>query len=226
MLFGGIQKLTLVDYPGKVAATLFTIGCNLRCPFCHNPEIVLPDLILKHPVISEKEILDFLESRKDFLSGVCVTGGEPTLQTDLLDFLRKLKKMKFLVKLDTNGTNPDVLKKVLKDKLADYIAMDIKEPLDKKFIYSDISVIKKSIDLIKKSGLPYEFRTTVYPSLTIADLWQIAEEIKPAQRYYLQEFSPIKNLDVSFSQLRGLSKTELAELCLQMKPFFEICQAR
>ncbi|TSA55631.1 anaerobic ribonucleoside-triphosphate reductase activating protein, partial [bacterium] len=131
MLFGGLQKTTLVDYPGKVAATIFTTGCNFRCPYCHNPELVLPELIKKQPKITEKEILDFLKERQKLLEGVCITGGEPTIQSDLIDFIKKVKDLGFLVKLDTNGSCSDVLNSLIERELIDYVAMDIKAPKQK-----------------------------------------------------------------------------------------------
>src|SRR5665647_2062587 len=119
MLLGGFQKLTLIDYPGKLATTVFTVGCNFRCPFCHNPELV--NLKLVHDEKSEKEFLDFLKKRRGKLEGVCITGGEPLIQPDIIDFIKKIKKLGFLVKLDTNGARPDLLKKIIDMQLADYI---------------------------------------------------------------------------------------------------------
>jgi len=130
MLIGGLQKLTLVDYPGKVAATVFTCGCNFRCPFCHNPELVIPQEISRQPKISPEEVLGFLRERVGQLDGVCVTGGEPTIQDDLPDFIAKIKELGFLVKLDANGSRPAMLERLLVGGLLDYVAMDIKAPLD------------------------------------------------------------------------------------------------
>jgi len=164
MRLGGYQKLTLIDYPGKIATTVFTVGCSFRCPFCHNPELVLPDHF-PAPNKMEKEFFEFLKKRKGKIQGVCITGGEPTIQPDIIAFIKKVKKMGFLVKLDSNGTRPDILKKVIDGKLVDFIAMDIKNSLKK---YSktvgtkvDIERIKLSIELIMNSGIDYEFRTTV-----------------------------------------------------------------
>ena len=151
MLFGGLQRTTLVDYPGKVAATIFTAGCNFRCPYCHNPELVLPELIKKQPKITEKEILEFLEERQKLLEGVCITGGEPTIQSDLIDFIKKVKDLGFLVKLDTNGSCPNVLNSLIEGKLIDYIAMDIKAPKQKYELFIEdeniVDNIDKSIEL-------------------------------------------------------------------------------
>lgn len=191
MILGGFQKLTLLDYPGKIAATVFTVGCSFRCPFCHNPELV--DLRLAHNEESEKAFFEFLAKRKNRLEGVCVTGGEPTIQPDIIEFIKKIKAEGFLVKLDSNGTRPDVLKKLIDQKLIDYIAMDIKSPLEN---YDEVTGskvdkdrIRLSVNLIMHSHLPYEFRTTVVPGLHCEeDFEKIAKWISGAPAYYLQEY--------------------------------------
>lgn len=192
MIFGGLQELTLIDYPGKIAATVFTIGCNFRCYYCHNPELVLPEKIKNTKTLSEEEILNFLKGRKGLLQGLCITGGEPTLENDLLDFIKQVKALNFLVKLDTNGSNPEVLKKLLENKLLDYIAMDIKAPLAKYAIVAgveiDLNRIQESIKLVRQSGLEYEFRTTIAPGLTAQDILDIVPLIEGADNYYLQVF--------------------------------------
>ena len=189
---GGLQKFSLIDFPGKMAAVIFTQGCNFRCPFCHNPDLVLPEKFSEP--ISEQEILEFLEKRQGQLNGVVVTGGEPTIQGDLKPFLKKIKDLGFAIKLDTNGNTPEVLKDLFENNLVDYVAMDVKAPLAK---YSEItgveidqSKIKKSIDLILSSGLDYQFRTTVIkPFLDEEDLSKIASFLQGAKRYILQPFS-------------------------------------
>lgn len=191
MILGGFQKLTLLDYPGKIAATVFTVGCSFRCPFCHNPELV--DLRLAHNEESEKNFFEFLKTRKGKLEGVCITGGEPTIQPDIIEFIKKIKQLGFLVKLDSNGTRPDVLKKIIDAKLADYIAMDIKNSLDKYDETSGAKVdkdrIRLSVNLIRNSNIPYEFRTTAVPGLhTEKDFDEIAKWLNGAQNYYLQEY--------------------------------------
>lgn len=191
MILGGYQKLTLLDYPGKIAATVFTVGCSFRCPFCHNPELV--DLRLAHNEESEKDFFEFLAKRKGKLEGVCITGGEPTIQPDIVEFIKKIKKMGFLVKLDSNGTRPDVLKKLINQKLVDYIAMDIKSSLENYDLVTGSKVdkdrIRLSVNLIMHSRMPYEFRTTVVPGLhTEKDFDEIAKWIDGAQAYYLQEY--------------------------------------
>jgi len=192
MIFGGLQELTLIDYPGKIAATVFTIGCNFRCYYCHNPELVLPEKIKNTKTLSEEDVLDFLKGRKGLLQGLCITGGEPTLENDLLDFIKQVKALNFLVKLDTNGSNPEVLKKLLENKLLDYIAMDIKAPLAKYAIVAGAEInsnhIQESIKLVRQSGLEYEFRTTIAPGLTAQDILDIVPLIEGADNYYLQVF--------------------------------------
>lgn len=194
MLLGGFQKMTLIDYPGKIAATVFTAGCNFRCPFCHNPELVAidpGDMSLFRE--QEKKFLDFLEGRKGLLDGVCITGGEPTVQADIVPFMRKLKDMGFLVKLDSNGTRPEILEEIFREGLADYVAMDIKNSAEKYAETAgtavDMDKIRKSIRLIMESGADYEFRTTVVPGLhEEEDFDGVASLIEGAKRYYLQIF--------------------------------------
>jgi len=198
MILGGYQKLTLIDYPGKLATTVFTVGCNFRCPFCHNPELV--DLKLVHDERSEKEFLDFLKKRQGKLEGVCITGGEPLIQPDIIDFIKKIKKQGFLVKLDTNGARPDVLKKIIDAKLVDYIAMDIKNQIKNYRKTTKTKVdkdrIRLSVDLIRYSRIPYEFRTTAVPGIhTEKDFEEIAKWIGGAPAYYLQEYREGKILD-------------------------------
>jgi pyruvate formate lyase activating enzyme len=167
MRIGGLLKFSLIDYPGKVAAVVFTAGCNYRCPFCHNPELVLPELF--NTPISTDDILAFLEKRIGQLQGVVVTGGEPTIHDDLPDFLFRIKSLGYCVKLDTNGSRPDVLSVVIDRKLVDFIAMDIKSSPESYCkatgVAVDISIVKASIDLIRESGLRRSFlRTTFWTS--------------------------------------------------------------
>lgn len=200
MNIAGIQKITLIDYPGKPAATIFTRGCSFCCPFCHNPELVIPERF--NDLIDEEEILSFLEKRKGKLEAVCITGGEPTINSDLPEFIGKIKKLGFLVKLDTNGSNPVMLEKILNEKLVDYVAMDIKSPFEKYQKVSgsniDIEKIKKSISLIINSGIDHEFRTTfVKPLHSAEDFAKIGEMILGAQRYFIQNFADGKRIDES-----------------------------
>lgn len=230
---GGLEKSTLIDYPGRVAATVFLIGCNFRCPFCYSPELVLPEKIKLQPRISEKDFFKFLDERKGLLDGVVICGGEPTTNENLADFIRKIKKMGYLVKLDTNGSNPKTLKKLIDEKLIDYIAMDIKAPLEsKKYDKAaarkiDLDKIKKSIEIIKSSGVDYEFRTTVVPTVhNKEDIIQIAKDISPAKRYYLQNFRPEKTINPEFEKIKPYFKDFLTEIKKEIGEFFETCEIR
>lgn len=195
MQIGGVQKTSLLDFPDKISAIVFTQGCNFRCGYCHNPELIV---MQKDPTYSVDDFFKFLATRKEKLDGVVITGGEPCLQKDLIDFIKQIKKMGFLVKLDTNGSFPEVLEKAL--PYIDYVAMDIKAPVNN---YTDIikintdpEKIHKSITLIMNSGIDYEFRTTVVKSqLSYEDFEQIGQLLKGAKKYYLQKFIPSKILD-------------------------------
>jgi pyruvate formate lyase activating enzyme len=189
MRLGGLLKFSLIDYPGKVAAVVFTQGCNYRCPFCHNPELVLPDLF-SEPLLVE-EVLSFLEKRRGQLQGLAITGGEPTLHHDLPDFIRAVKAKGFLVKLDTNGSNPEMLRLLIEEKLVDHIAMDIKSSLASydhaTGIKADTEALKASIELIKASGIDHEFRTTALKSIVSdADMVAISSLIGPGEVYNLR----------------------------------------
>lgn len=195
MLISGLNKTTLLDYPGCVAATVFTGGCNFCCPFCHNSGLVLTPF--KEEALSEKEVLNFLEKRKNVLKGVCITGGEPTLQGDLPDFLARVREIGYRVKLDTNGYQPKVLKKLMEKGLLDYVAMDIKNCPDKYALTAgmdnaagfEIERIKESVELLIGGNIKYEFRTTVVKELhTVEDMVRIGQWIKGCDGYYLQKF--------------------------------------
>ena len=192
MQIHGFQKTTLLDYPGHIAATVFTGSCNFRCPFCHNSDLVLfPQDV---PIVSEEEIFTHLKKRQGILDGVCITGGEPTLQTDLPDFILKVRSLGYAVKLDTNGYRPDVLAKLCDDGLIDYVAMDIKHAPVK---YNDICQvtdfdfkrIQSSVDYLIHSSIPYEFRTTIVKELhTAEDISAIGSLVAGARSYYLQSY--------------------------------------
>lgn len=188
----GFQKTTLLDFPGKVAATIFTPGCNFRCPYCQNGDILTPGEEIEP--FTEEEVFSTLEKRKGVLDGVCITGGECTLQKDLPEFIKKVRTLGLLVKLDTNGTNPKMIKDLLDEKLLDYIAMDIKQCKEK---YNDVAVMKnykiedieESVSLIINSGIEYEFRTTVADNLMSTDDFEnIGQWIQGAKAYYLQQY--------------------------------------
>ncbi|MBL7142159.1 MAG: anaerobic ribonucleoside-triphosphate reductase activating protein [Candidatus Pacebacteria bacterium] len=228
---GGLQKTTLIDFPGRVAATVFLLGCNFRCPFCYSAELVLPEKIKLQPRISEKDFFDFLEKRKGLLEGVVICGGEPTIHIELIDFIGKIKKLGYLIKLDTNGSNPGMIKKLIDDNLLDYIAMDIKSSFvkyDKAVgIKVNLQDIKESIGIIKNSGLDYEFRMTVVPSLhEKEDVIQIAEEIGPAKKFFLQSFLPEKTIDPDFEKIKPYSQDFLLAIKEEISGFFGVCQVR
>lgn len=227
MRIGGLQKCSLIDYPGKVSAIIFTIGCNFRCPYCHNPELV--DETAEE--LNEESVFAFLEKRKGLLDGITITGGEPTLHDDLIPFIQRIKALGFLVKLDTNGTRPDVVEQVQGEKLVDYIAMDIKSPLAK---YAetvarpvDIANIEKSISLLIAGTTDYEFRTTVVKTLlTREDLEKMGEEIRGAKRYYLQKFVPTKTLNPAFIRKTTYSDAEFEEMRTMMNTYVNECTIR
>lgn len=229
MLIKGLQKLTLIDYPKHAAATIFLYGCNFSCPYCHNPELVDKNEAKKAETYSEKEILNFLKERKEFIDGVCISGGEPTLNKNLMSFLSKIKRMKYEIKIDTNGTNPKILKQLIKKKLVDYIAMDVKAPLEK---YEEITKtkmnienIKKSIDIVKKFK-NHEFRTTITPELNEQDIVKIAEMINGAKEYYLQQFIPSKCLNKSYNKKSKTSIEYLQQIKSKIHSYFEKCEIR
>ncbi len=229
MLIRGIQKTSLIDFPGKIATTLFLDSCNFRCPYCYNIDLVLGTNKLENH--TEEEILEFLKSRKKFIDGVCLTGGEPCLHPDLKEFIAKIKNLGLLVKLDTNGTNPEVLKELIEEKLIDYIAMDIKAPLEKyeKVVKRkvDLEKIQESVNIIRNSGIDYEFRTTVVPGLfNREDALAIGKWLKGSRRYFLQQFRSEKTLDEKFKGKEPYSIEQLKELAETAKPFFEKVEIR
>ncbi len=213
MLINGIQKLTLLDYPERVACTIFTAGCNFRCPFCHNAGLVTK--INPADTIPTEEVLEFLKKRTGLLEGVCITGGEPLLQEDLEEFLREIKVLGYSIKLDTNGSNPKKLKALIEKGLIDYVAMDIK---NSKALYSvtagvevDLRDINDSIHIIKESGIDYEFRTTVVKGLhSVQSISQLSAWIAPAKKYFLQGFQDSGNL--IGEDLEAVSPKELEEM--------------
>ncbi len=219
MLIGGLQKFSLIDYPGKISAVIFTKGCNFRCPYCHNPELVIFD---GKDLIEEDYIFSFLREKRGKLDGVVLTGGEPTLQSDLINFLKEIKGLGFFTKLDTNGSNPEVIERLLEEKILDYIAMDIKANLEK---YNDVThsnvdieKIKKSIDIIMHSGIDYEFRTTIVRSqLSKDDILRIGELIRSAEFYVIQGFRATKTLDPNFLKGASYTREELEKIAFSLK---------
>ncbi len=240
MIIGGLEKLTLLDYPDHLAAIIFTQGCNFRCHFCYNPMLVLP---LKggdeknkkekgFSPLSTEDLFLFLKQRFGRLEGVVITGGEPTLHPDLPSFIKKIKDIGYLVKLDTNGTNPEMLKELIKDKLIDYIAMDLKAPLEKYeatvSVKLDWDNIKKSVKIISESGLPYEFRTTVVPGLLEeADFHKMGELIKGKAKWYLQNFKSDTDLvDENYKKQAGFSSKDMQRFASIGREYVKLCEVR
>ncbi len=229
MEIGGFQKISLIDYPGKLACIVFLSGCNFRCPWCYSPELVLPEKIKKQPKISEADIFNFLKERKSLLEGVVVCGGEPTIYKDLPEFIRKIKKTGFLVKLDTNGSNPGVLKKLIDENLVNYIAMDIKLPKKryKEVFKGEVENIEKSIAILKKNKIDYEFRTTIVPTIhSKIDILEMAKWIKGAKKYYLQNLRAEKTIDSKFEEVKPYPQEFLEEIKKEINSFFGICEIR
>lgn len=221
MLISGIQKLTLLDFPGKTACTVFCYGCNFLCPFCHNALLVTEKA---EEFISEEEIFAFLKKRQGILDGVCVTGGEPTLQKDLKVFLRRIKDMGFAVKLDTNGYRPDILRELIDEDLCDYVAMDVKNTPEK---YSltvgktiDTDKILHSISILKEGKIPCEFRTTVVKEFhTEEDIKEIARLLKGDVPFFLQQFKDSGNLiSDGLSAYSGEEMVSLTEKAREIIP--------
>ncbi|HPQ42853.1 MAG TPA: anaerobic ribonucleoside-triphosphate reductase activating protein [Syntrophales bacterium] len=212
MKIGDIQRFSLIDYPGKICATIFTQGCNFRCPYCHNPELVTPSLYRE--TIEDDAVLSFLDKRKGKLDAVNITGGEPLLQSDLIGYIRRIRSLGYAVKIDTNGSVPEVLKKLIDDNLLEYVAMDIKAPIEKYERVTGCQIapenITKSIRLIMDSGIDYEFRTTIVKSLlTTRDPESIGTLIQGAKRYVLQRFVASKTLDSNFMKEKTWTDQDL-----------------
>lgn len=231
MKIGGLQEVTLIDYPGRIACTVFILGCNFRCQFCYSPELVIPEKIKNQPRIKKADFFNFLKERKNLLEGVVICGGEPTINNDLPNFIREIKKYNYLVKLDTNGSNPSMLTKLIRMKLIDYIAMDIKAPKER---YSqitgaslDVSRIERSIKILKESKIDYEFRTTMIPGLLREeDILKIARWIGPGGKYFLQNFRPEKTLNPEFKRIHPYNEDYLLEIKKAIEPFFDVCRIR
>lgn len=231
MLIGGLQKSSLIDFRGKIAAVVFLQGCNFYCPYCHNPELVIPMLL--HP-LSKENLFSFLKTRINKLDGVVISGGEPTIHKDLPEFIREIKNMGFLIKLDTNGTNPIMLEKLINEKLVDYAAMDIKTSLDeyKKVVRREINIsdILKSMKILAEGKIDYEFRTTVVKGLLtfdnfskINDTFKTMPKIK---RYYLQKFQKSKHIDEAFLNAETFEDDDFQKLKNLFKETVEFCMVR
>ncbi|MEF2689801.1 MAG: anaerobic ribonucleoside-triphosphate reductase activating protein [Bacilli bacterium] len=212
MLISGFDKVTLLNYPGLVACTIFTKGCNLKCPFCHNSSLISGN---DDTYIDEDEIFKYLNKRKNIIEGVCISGGEPLLQKDIKEFIRKIKSLGLKVKLDTNGTNPDLILSLINDNLLDYIAMDIKNIKSKYELTSGAKVkidnILKSINIIENSGIDYEFRTTIIKEFhTLSDIDYISKKLDKKSKYYIQNF--VKSDAVLDKNLHSFTSDELKEM--------------
>lgn len=232
MKFAGLIKQSLVDYPNRIAAVLFTYGCNLRCPFCHNGHLLIKPSpqTSKNILIDEEEILAFIEEREGFLDALVISGGEPLLERELFYFIEKARKYNILLKIDTNGTNPEMLKTLLDAGFLDYVAMDIKAPLDyKKYakacggLSSELFMnIKSSIKLLLEADICVEFRTTVVPALhSNEDILEIARTIKGAERYTLQQFNPENALNVKYRNLEPYSAEHLRKAADQCRLYVD-----
>jgi len=228
MNFGGIQKLSLLDYPDKTCCTLFTLGCNFRCPYCHNSSII--QCKPSGQIITKSEVIEFLRKRKGLLDGVCISGGEPMMQSDLGDFIREIKLLGYLVKLDTNGSYPERLKHFIDNNLVDYVAMDIKNSPDK---YGetvgiknfDINPIKESIAILHSNVVEYEFRTTVVREFhTSEEVLSIAHWIKGEPNYYLQSF--VDSGDILEGGLSAYSKEDMEFFQELVRPLIPNVQLR
>lgn len=228
MKLGGWQKCSLIDYPGKISAVLFTQGCTFRCPFCHNPDLVLPGSTVR---IDEQEVFAFLEQRKGKLDGVVISGGEPTIHPDLPDFIRQIRQLGFSVKLDTNGSRPDVVESLLSEHLVDYWAMDRKASLARYSLLAgvaiDPSLIIRTSKLVMAATDAYEFRTTVIREYhSPEEIVQIANELAGARRLILQQFRPDVTLDPAFRQSTAYSAPEMEHLCALVRPIIPECHWR
>jgi pyruvate formate lyase activating enzyme len=234
MLIGGLQKVSLIDFPGKIASVVFTQGCNFRCPFCHNGTLVAPDKFGQ--TLPEEEVLAYLYARKEQVEGVVLSGGEPTLQKDLKHFLQEVKALNFCTKLDTNGTRPGIVADLVGTSLVDFIAMDIKHDFAKYDLACGTRVLVKnivaSIDFIKTCGIDYEFRTTVVPGIHSGeDIVSIAKNIGGAKKFVLQEFVADHALDSAlrcevkdslFSPARRAELESIENECLRHVASFEV----
>lgn len=227
MQIHGFNKTTLLDFPETVAATIFVGACNFRCPFCHNGDLVLnPD---SQPLITDKEVFAHLEKRKGIIKGICITGGEPTLQKDLKEFIVKCREMGLKVKLDTNGYRPEILKNLLEENLLDYVAMDIKSSeegyAESSGIDTDVNKIKESISLLINGKIPYEFRTTVVRELHDADTFKdISLLLKGADKYFLQGYEDSES--VIYKGLSAYTKEEMEAFLPLLKDSIEYVAVR
>lgn len=222
----GFQRTSLVDYPGNIVSTVFFGGCNFKCLFCYN------NMLVMHPkklmTVREGEVIEHISRNKNYLDGVCIGGGEPTLQKSLPSFLKKVKRHGLLVKLDTNGSSPGVVKHLVRDRLVDYVALDVKAPWSKYRkivgVDADVGKVKETLRILKRSSIDYEVRTTVVPALhTKEDIIAIAKKLKGARRYFLQQFQPMDTLQKELKGAETYTKDDLEwlrERCSKFVPTF------
>jgi pyruvate formate lyase activating enzyme len=228
MRVGGFQKTSLLDYPDRISAIIWTIDCNFRCPFCYNKQLVTG----KTELIPEEEIISFLKKRKSLLEGLSISGGEPLLQETLIEFIKKVKKLNYKIKIDTNGSVPSRLEELIENNLLDYISMDIKAPKDKYDKLSGIKVkiedIEKSINLIRNKDIDYEFKTTIVPTLLDKkDIIKIAKWLKGSEQYYLQQFRNDSLLiSPKLKEVKPYSKDKLYDILNDIRPYFKNCDIR
>ena len=223
---GGVQKLSLVDYPGHVAAALFLSGCNMRCGYCHNPELVLPERLV--PSIPVKDVLTFLASRRDRLDGVVISGGEATIHDDLPLLCRLIREMGFDIKLDTNGTRPAMVRQMITEETIQFVAMDIKGPLEKYVDIAarpiDLDAIIETIDMLRHSGIAHEFRTTIVrQQLAVDDFEKIGQMVKGARRFALQHFVPGTVLSPQFQHATTFTDQEFLAAQKIMEKYVDQC---
>lgn len=234
MEFKGLEKNSLIEWPGRIVAVAFTGGCNFRCPFCQNKDLVLSPERL--PTISADKVIDHLKSKKRWLDGLAITGGEPTIHSSLPSFARRVKENGFKLGIETNGTNPEVLENLVEEDLVDHFFLDVKAPLSWKKYSKAIGVedrqllekIKRSMEILRESEVDHEFRTTVVPEiLNKDDLLEIAEQIKETtNHYYLQQFVPENTLDENYEKIEPYSDDKLREIKEKIKGNFESCEIR
>lgn len=228
MKIGGFQKTSLLDFPDLISAIIWTVGCNFHCPFCYNKNLVEG----KVEIIPDEEIFSFLKKRIGLIEGLVISGGEPLMQDDIIDFCKKVKKLGYLIKIDTNGMYPDKLQELIDKKLVDYISMDVKAPKNKystlSGVKTDIKKIEKSIDIIRSSYIDYEFKTTFVPGLlSKEDILEIGKWIKGSKKYFIQQFkNDVPVISSNLENISSYSKEELNSVLEKVKTFFEICNIR
>ncbi len=224
----GHQKTSLIDYPDKICTVFFAAGCNFRCLYCHNSHIVKGE----EEELDEEEIFDFLEQRKKFIDAVCISGGEPTLYEDLPEWIGKIREKGFLIKLDTNGTNPKMLQALLNQNLLDYVAMDVKAPWNqyRQIVGTDADVeaVRESVEILKEENrIEVEFRTTVCQEhLSLKDILKIAEALKGSRRYTIQNFRDTETVLAGAGKLHAYDRDELEKIRETVKEWFEIFKIR